>query len=119
MLDIKTEKTDGKNACVHLEGELTVANISELHEKVCDLYDEVESLSFMLKENSSIDMTFVQLACIAHRAFTKAGKDFYVEGAQEMFFDNTDRMGFTRHRGCKFEENNNCVLVNKLENSNG
>lgn len=113
MLDMTLEKPDEKTACLHVGGDLTVVNISSLYGKICDLYDEVEELSVNIQENTNIDLTFVQLMCTSHRAFSNAEKRFYVSGNKGCLFSKTDEVGYTRHKGCEFDRYCTCALVKK------
>ncbi|PLX70193.1 MAG: hypothetical protein C0602_06845 [Denitrovibrio sp.] len=113
MLDMKLEKTDESTARLNVGGDLTVVNISSLYGKICDLYKEVDELSVNIQDDTSIDLTFIQLMCASHRAFSQADKKFYVSGNKGCLFSKTDEVGYTRHKGCEFDKHCTCALVKK------
>lgn len=113
MLDMQVDKVDKDTTSLKVGGELNVSNISELHKKLLEILDSGTNIAISLEESTEIDMTFIQLMCTAHKAFTVAKKDFHVCGNQSDMYERTDAMGFTRHKGCGFDKRNDCVLVKK------
>lgn len=110
MADIQFEKKDGKAAVLRLSGDMTINSIHALHGTICEIMDDVDSLTLDLS-NAQIDMTFIQMTCSAHRAFEHSGKQFAVNGCRGDFFKRTDSLGYTRHKGCIHDKNKSCVLV--------
>lgn len=119
MLDISCSKTGDNGVCMRLSGDLTVNNAAAIHKKICEYLDEAGELVVEMGEVSNIDMTFVQLVCISHRAFTLQDKHFGISGDMKKFHSLTDEAGFTRHKGCAFDKFCTCALVKKGGKKNG
>ncbi|XOB66149.1 lipid asymmetry maintenance protein MlaB [Deferribacteres bacterium DY0037] len=113
MLDMKYEKENDKTARLLLSGELTVMNTIPLHKKILEIFEDVDSLSISLEKISKIDMTFAQLLCASHKAYSHADKIFSIEGDCAALYSRTDDLGYTRHKGCGNDKNDDCVLVRK------
>lgn len=113
MLEMKLEKIDDNSACLNVGGDMTIMNIASLYAKVKELIAEFENLTIGINEDTQIDITFIQLICSAHRAFTLADKKFQIKGDIASLFAKTDEAGYTRHKGCEFDKFCSCVLVKR------
>jgi anti-anti-sigma regulatory factor len=113
MMSMKVEKLNDNHLRLDIEGELTVENIENLHSKLCELQEEAQELTVHIGAQSTIDMTFAQTICAAHRAYTLQDKRLNVSGCLKELFLRTDEMGYTRQIGCELDKFNNCVLVRK------
>jgi len=111
MIKMTLNQKNDQSAVLSVEGSLTVGNISSLHKKIVELLKQTNTLELDIDHTDGIDLTFIQLICSAHRAFTKVGKNFFITGDKASLYGRTDCIGFTRHKGCKFENNGSCVLV--------
>ncbi|MGE4497039.1 MAG: STAS domain-containing protein [Deferribacterales bacterium] len=113
MLDIREEKT-GSDCLLSLSGDLTVGNIGQVREKLMELYSTENSVKVNIAGESSIDFTFFQLMCSAHRTFSSVGKN--------ISFDKTEKcplelkklsLGFSRRMGCSQDICGNCLWAVK------
>jgi anti-anti-sigma regulatory factor len=111
MFKIVIEEVSEEIAKIHISGELTLVNIASVHEAICEIKEKVEEVVICLDDVSGLDMSFAQLMCTSHRSFTLSDKRFSLEGDKNIIFDKTDALGYTRHKGCKFDKFKDCVFV--------
>jgi hypothetical protein len=102
-----------KNATIEIKESMTVADIAALHSRICQYAASTESLTVVIESGAELDMTFFQLVCTAHRYMTANGREFNVCGDHDLFFERSEALGFTRHKGCIHDRNKSCIRVKK------
>ena len=112
-MKMQLEKTGDDSAKLTIGGNMTVENINRFHQKICDLFNEVNDLVIHVNKGTQFDLTFVQIICTAHREFNAADKTISMDGEVDELFMKTDEIGYTRHKGCSLDKNHNCVLVKR------
>jgi len=78
MIEMRMEKHENGKTTLHLGGELTIANVRPLYDRVCEGLEAPEELTVHISNVDAIDCTFLQVLCTAHRAYTAKGKSFCV-----------------------------------------
>lgn len=113
MLDMSMEKNGSSSVCLSVGGDLTVTSINGLYSKIREIFNTEDDLELSIKDKAEIDMTFIQLICSSHRAFSSCEKKFSVSGNKACLYSKTDEIGYTRHKGCVFDKYGTCVLVKR------
>ncbi|HAL87178.1 MAG TPA: hypothetical protein DCM31_10175 [Deferribacteraceae bacterium] len=113
MLDIKEEK-NGSDCILSLSGDLTVCNIGQVREKLMELYSTEDRVKVNISGESSIDFTFFQLMCSAHRTFSSVGKNISFDKKEGCPLElKKYSLGFSRRTGCSQDKCGNCLWAAK------
>ncbi|WP_277656621.1 STAS domain-containing protein [Seleniivibrio woodruffii] len=94
-----------------VSGSLTVEYASELLENLKNINANGTDLHLEIGEVDSVDMTFFQLMCSAHRTFTDGDRKFIVTGRKNELLERGAKTGFRRHKGCSKDKFGTCAMV--------
>ncbi len=95
---------------IELEGALTIHKASLLKDAFVTAFDNSDRIKLKLEKCDSIDTTFLQLMCSAHKTAVLSGKDFALEGSIPDFIgDFLNDMGFMRERCTLFGDTAACL----------
>ena len=99
-----------------LDGELTVSRVAELKKMMIDALDKSDTIEIDLEEVTRVDLSFLQLACSAHRTAIKSGKDFFFSnGETEMLQQVREQAGFVFKRSCIHNPTKSCLWVGGMD----
>jgi len=94
-----------------VSGSLTVEYASGLLENLKSIHGSGTDLHVEIGEVDSVDMTFFQLMCSAHRTFTGTDKHFILTGRKNELLKIGAKTGFLRHKGCSKDKFGTCTMV--------
>jgi hypothetical protein len=82
-------------------GSLTIENASALRKKLISALIKADTLKVFIDADASVDVSFLQLLCSAHRTASNLGKVFaFGREATGNFLTAVNGAGFFRSRGC-------------------
>ena len=111
MADIRREK-NGDRETVIFSGDLTVQHAVRIAESLRDALQQAAVLDIVLERITSLDVTFPQALCAAHRSAAALSKDISVQGEQEEPVASFLRSaGFLRHIGCQENTRKTCLWI--------
>ena len=100
--------TTSKN--INLDGTLTIQVASVMKEKIFSMLKNNQDVVLNLVGAASIDLSFIQIICAAHRTARENGYRFQVNpDIPEDIASSIKYAGFAKNVGCGFEENENCI----------
>ena len=102
---------DGQKAKLSVSGSLTVQYASNLLDTLRDIAAANQNLDVEVGEVDSVDMTFFQLMCSAHRTFSAADKHFLLKQGKNNLLKKGAASGFLRHKGCSRDKFGTCAMV--------
>jgi len=108
-LQINTTPT-GIEGILSLQGDLTMVSAQETRKTLLDAIGKVDALRLDLNDVGSIDVSFLQLLCAAHRECFLSGKTILLQGnLTESVEDTLERAGYTRQLGCFADVRKSCL----------
>ena len=108
MVETKREK-DGNREVLVVSGNLTVAAAGAIMEALLQLLDAGADMVVKVERIGSMDVTFLQLLCAAHRAAADRQRTLKIAGAErEPFASLLRSSGFLRHIGCRENTRRTC-----------
>jgi anti-anti-sigma regulatory factor len=97
---------------VVLGGSLTIENASAIRTKLIATLLREDNIVLCIEADASVDVSFLQILCSAHRTAPKLGKSFTVRYLDpEKFLLTVENAGYTRKRGCARDRGGNCLWV--------
>lgn len=112
---MKTIREDDRTRLC-LDGELTVSRAAELKKMMIDALESSDTVEIDLDEVTGVDLSFLQLACSAHRTAITNGKEFFFSnGETEMLQQVREQAGFIFQRGCVHNPTKNCLWVGGMD----
>ncbi len=112
MIEISVGQEPNKQI-VNVSGSLTVEHAVELKAAVQDaLTGLADSVVLSLGEVTSVDLSFFQVLCSAHRTAVTNKKTFSMERFQQDALLRVHRMtGFVRRNGCALDKTGTCIFM--------
>ncbi len=96
-----TETESGKVGTVSLTGDLTMMEAQETKKKLLEAIEEVQTLLLDLRTIQSVDVSFIQLLCAAHRECFLSEKGIFIQGEVSTIIETLlERAGYTKQYGC-------------------
>ncbi len=96
---IKTE--NGKEGTLTLTGDVTMAEVQETKKAILEAINEVDRLFLDLKKIESVDVSFVQLLCAAHRECFVSEKDIFMDAEMGDTIESLlEKAGYMKQCGC-------------------
>jgi ABC-type transporter Mla MlaB component len=105
----RTEDTE--NAILSLSGDMTVEHASELCSALKEAAEQQMDVDVQIGEIDSVDMTFFQLMCSAHRTFSANNRQFVLKQGKNSLLTKGAASGFVRHKGCSRDKFHTCAMV--------
>ncbi|MHB8882175.1 MAG: STAS domain-containing protein [Thermodesulfovibrionales bacterium] len=95
-----------------MSGSLSIENSASIKEALTKVLERSEHIVLKLEKDSSVDLSFLQILCAAHRAATLKQKTFEVLGvtADTLDLAVTDT-GYSRTCGCAWDNDHTCLWV--------
>lgn len=78
MLHCNVKKGDGRNT-IYMSGSLTITYISEIRERLLELYGKDEDIVLNLTDVTEVDLSGLQLLCSAEKSFGEEGRKMMIE----------------------------------------
>ncbi|MFZ5452541.1 MAG: STAS domain-containing protein [Thermodesulfobacteriota bacterium] len=104
------QRTSPKTECLKFTGDLTIDNAQELHKALAAALDSAAAISVSFEEVTTVDLSFVQLLCAAHRSAVRADKILKLADPRpEVLKEAVRETGFVRERGCVLDVQNSCI----------
>ncbi|TAN40693.1 MAG: STAS domain-containing protein [Nitrospirae bacterium] len=95
-----------------ISGSLGIENSARIKEALMEVLERSEHIVLKLEKDSSVDLSFLQILCAAHRAATLRQKTFEVLGANADNFELTvTDTGYARTCGCAMDKDHTCLWV--------
>jgi ABC-type transporter Mla MlaB component len=95
-----------------LKGELVLNRITSLQEEIQTALENSDHVLIKLSEASTVDLAFLQLLCSAHRTALLLDKSLTLDAdLPEDFHRKTAEAGFSRHLGCRHDNQNSCLWL--------
>ncbi|MGE4267902.1 MAG: STAS domain-containing protein [Deferribacterales bacterium] len=111
-MNIHIEKTEDKlNAVLTLSGDIKVQHASELCSVLNEAANEEIDTAVNVSGIESVDMTFFQLMCSAHRTFSAKDRQFILTDGKNSLLKKGAAAGFVRHKGCSRDKYGTCAMV--------
>lgn len=111
-LKISTTKT-GKEGFLSLKGDLTMEYACDIQKILLEAIDAVDSLHIGIDTARSIDVSFLQLLCAAHRECFLLEKQIRIDGDIGASMESLlERAGYSRRHGCLADVKKSCLLEN-------
>lgn len=108
-LQINTTPT-GTEGILSLQGDLTMVHAQDTRKTLLEAIDKVDALRLDLNGVDSVDVSFVQLLCAAHRECFLSGKKILLQGnPTESIEEALERAGYTRQLGCIADARKSCL----------
>ena len=110
-MDLTIEQS-GAVGVLSIDGELTVQHAGELKAALLKSLDSVDHLILNIEKATEIDISCLQLLCSAHRTSVRLKKHLSVSGScLGILRQITAIAGYSRHVGCSFDCNKNCLWL--------
>ncbi len=108
---LKLTKTEaGKEGYLSLVGNLTMAEVQETQKVLLEAIEQVDTLYLDLKEIESVDVSFVQLLCAAHRECFLSEKDIFLQGGVSDIMEKLlASAGYSKQCGCYSAAKKSCL----------
>ena len=104
---------DNDTGTLRLEGDLTIERTTKLLEVLRHALAVSDRIVVEFGEVSTVDLSFLQLLCSAHRTAVAKGKQFFFAGDRPDFLsDAAEQAGFIRKRKCQMNpEGQDCLWL--------
>lgn len=107
---IVNDTQTGKEGVLTLMGRHTMAETMETKKALVEAIEEVDRLHLDLLAIESIDVSFIQLLCAAHRECFLSGKIICLQGdVPGAIEDFLQRAGYSKQHGCFAEAQASCL----------
>lgn len=101
----------GRTTLITLGGDLTIGRVAEIKGIILKALDAGECLVLQISGCKTMDFSFLQLLCSAHRTASRSDKFLKLDDTlPELFFEAVDEAGYFRERGCAYDRHNDCLL---------
>ncbi|MCP3890388.1 MAG: STAS domain-containing protein [Desulfobulbaceae bacterium] len=101
---------DGNEGMLSLQGELTMLNGQEIKKVLLDAIEQVDALHLRLEDVESVDASFIQLICAAHRECFLSGKTIdFSDDVIVVMKETLERTGYSKNIGCLKEAKTSCL----------
>lgn len=118
MTKTKTKMAKQSKNTLHLEGELTVAGATILHEQFVQLLRHAEHIEIDISKVTKIDLACLQLFCSAHRTAMKDGKAWKMKSDDNLaFLVAGEEAGLNYYTKCVFDPSKDCLWKRETEGS--
>ncbi len=105
ILDKKT-----KSGRLILKDDLTISRITSLRNEINKALAKVKSLVVDVEQAATVDLTFLQLMCSAHRTATVQNKSITLSGKINPVMEKAiEENSYTRSAGCALDATNTCL----------
>ena len=103
----------GKEGVLSLMGNLTMVEAQATKKAILEAIEEVDRLHVDLKEIESIDVSFIQLLCAAHRECFLSKKEIFIQGdAIGTVGEFLEKAGYSKQHGCLSGAQKSCLWCN-------
>ena len=108
---LRTNNIDGaKEGLLSFQGDMTMMHALEIKKDLLEATGEADILQLDLHEIESVDVSFVQLICAAHRECASSGKKISLQiGSSEPVKELFNRAGYSKQFGCPAAYRESCV----------
>ncbi len=109
---LNIKKTDGGNEGVlSLEGDMTLTDALEIKDVLLEAIDKVGTLHLEIKQAESVDISFLQLVCAAHRECFLSGKKILLQDNPGGDLKKIiSKAGYSKTLGCPKDAKHTCLL---------
>lgn len=91
----------GREGVLSLMGNLTMVEAQDTKKALLEAIEEVDRLHLDLKSIESIDVSFIQLLCAAHRECFLSKKEIFLQGDVPGDIEEfLERAGYSKQHGC-------------------
>ncbi|MBM4053508.1 MAG: STAS domain-containing protein [Planctomycetes bacterium] len=97
-----------KDGILAFNGKVTIPLANELKEKLIGALSLVNHIRIDLAKTTEVDLSFLQLLYAAHLASAKTNKRLTISKCSAPFKQAVMDAGYTHHRGCILECEDNC-----------
>ena len=115
-----THSGSASAACdILLEGDLSIANAPAIKSRFMEALNAGGAKTrIRIGAIHAVDLTCLQLVCAFHRAALGRGQEVTLDDAAAPAFTAfTQRAGFCRHRGCRFNPTGSCLWVKEEDHA--
>lgn len=103
----------GKEGVLSLTGNLTMVEALETKKTLLEAIQSVDRLHLDLQAIESVDVSFIQLMCAAHRECFLSSKEIFIQGdVPDTIEDFLERAGYSKQHGCYSEALASCLWCN-------
>lgn len=108
---LKIESSEaGTNGILSLVGDLTMVSALETRKALLEAIAEVDILELDLEKAASVDISFLQLLCSAHRECFFSGKGIILLGGMtDKIEELLQRSGYSSQFGCLTDAKKSCL----------
>ena len=97
---------------LEFSGELSVQRACELKTVLVEALSKSDEVKVSIREATTVDLSFLQLLCAAHRTALKSNKHFEVDTAEAPLFTKVQKeAGFVRNEPCEHGSGSTCLWV--------
>ena len=101
---------------VTLNGDLTVADATELKNLLLEALAARDFVEVDLTNVTGMDLSTLQLICSAHRTARTSGKELALTGTGKgVLLEARKVAGYIRHQGCMYNPTKSCLWVGGTE----
>jgi anti-anti-sigma regulatory factor len=109
-------KQDKNQTLLSMEGDLTIARAVEFRDLLLDSLQKSDSIEIDLATAESVDLSFLQLLCSAHRTAVRDGKELAITGKPgSAFLRARQQAGFSGNKNCRDCPDIDCLWSGGLE----
>ncbi len=91
----------GKEGVLSLMGNVTLVEALETKKALLEAIEAVDRLHLDLQAIESVDVSFIQLLCAAHRECILSRKEIFVQGDAPATIEGfLERAGYSKQHGC-------------------
>lgn len=103
-------KRQGKKGVLTFEGELTLEHAEKVRSALIKALIEADAVEIAFNSVGSMDLTFLQLLCSAHRSAVRFNKRLaFADGRPEALIRIMQGAGFARTTGCGLDCEKSCL----------
>ncbi len=108
---LKVEMTEvGKEGVLALAGDLTMVEAQETKKVLLEAIEKVDTLHLDLKKIESVDVSFIQLLCAAHRECFLSEKEIFLQGGvSDIMNQLLEKAGYSKQCGCYSAAKKSCL----------
>ena len=99
---LKVNETEaGKEGMLSLVGDLTMTEAQDTKKALLEAIEQVDTLLLDLQKIESVDVSFIQLLCAAHRECFLSEKGIFLQGEVSIIMETLlERAGYSKQCGC-------------------
>jgi hypothetical protein len=115
MAMVKTRQNgSSKTTLLTLDGKLSIARAREIREIIAKALREGERVVVEFGECTTVDLSFLQLLCSAHREALGADRSLQLgEALPRLLSETAEAAGYYRDKGCAFDRNYSCLWLRR------